>query len=256
MPSQRHVPVYAHRFGGNYGPEGSRSALEKSLACGLEGLECDIIMSADEEVFTLHEPDLALCTDRSGWAEDHHADEIASGQIRDLRGEVSDEQPLRLGEVLEMIPPDLPLQLDIKSYVRQTLAERTARRACDIVRDHRTPDRIEIIAFFTRACEVAVDGGITARLVAWADYAPDAMVQWLLDRGISGMSFEGFILSREIADKLHDAGLSISVGAVNSRNQVERLLPFDPDIVVSDTPAEIRDILIEFDAHANRHSAR
>jgi glycerophosphoryl diester phosphodiesterase len=251
MPNQRHIiPVYAHRFGGSYGPEGSRKALEKSLARGAEGLECDVIMSADEEVFALHDPDLALCSDLNGWAEHRRADEIAKGRIRDGKGEVSDERPLRLREVLELIPPELPLQLDVKSYVHQRLAVRTAQRACDIAREHGTADRIEIITFISAAAEAAAAGGITARLVAWADYAPDALVQWLLDRGISGMSYEGFILSQEIADKLHGAGLTISVGAVNNRNQVERVLPFEPNIIVSDQPSEVREFLTEFGAHA------
>jgi glycerophosphoryl diester phosphodiesterase len=248
MP-KRHIPIYAHRFGSEYGPECSRTALEKSVARGAEGLECDVIMSADEEIFALHDPDLALSTDLTGWAEDHRADEIAAGCIRDIKGEVSDERPLRLREVLEAIPSDLPLQLDVKSYVRQTLAERTTQRACDIVREHGTGDRIEVISFFTRACQVASADGVATRLVAWADYAPDALVQWLLDRDISGMSYEGFIISHELADRIHRAGLTISVGAVNNRNQVERLLPFEPDIIVSDAPAEVREILTEFGAH-------
>lgn len=41
----------------------------------------------------------------------------------------------------------------------------------------------------------------------------------------------------------------MSVGAVNNRNQVERLFPFEPDIIVSDKPAEVREILREFGAH-------
>jgi glycerophosphoryl diester phosphodiesterase len=248
MPNP-HIPVYAHRFGSEYGPEASRTALEKSLARGAEGLECDVIMSADEEIFALHDPDLALSTDLTGWAEDHRAEEIAAGHIRDLKGEVSDERPLRLREVLDRIPPDLPLQLDIKSYVDQKVAERTTQKACDIVREHGTGDRIEVISFFTGACQVASAAGIATRLVAWADYAPDALVQWLLDRNISGMSYEGFILSHELDDKIHGAGLTISVGAVNNRNQVERLIPLEPDIIVSDKPAEVRDILTEFGAH-------
>jgi hypothetical protein len=84
--------------------------------------------------------------------------------------------------------------------------------------------------------------------VLWADYAPEALVQWVLDRGIDGVSLEGFLLSKELAKPLHEADLTISVGAVNSRGQVERLLPLDPDIMVSDCPAEVRDILRELGA--------
>jgi hypothetical protein len=41
----------------------------------------------------------------------------------------------------------------------------------------------------------------------------------------------------------------MSVGAINNRVQAERLLPFAPDIIVSDRPAEVRDILRELGAH-------
>jgi ABC-type phosphate transport system ATPase subunit len=63
------------------------------------------------------------------------------------------------------------------------------------------------------------------------------------------MSYEGFILNQEIADQIHGAGRTISVGAVNNRAQVKRLLSFEPDIIVSDQPAEVREILREFGAH-------
>jgi glycerophosphoryl diester phosphodiesterase len=249
MSNRRHIPVYAHRFGGKYGPEGSRKALEKSLAGDVEGVECDVIMSTDEEIFCLHDPDLSLSTNLEGWAEDHPADEIAAARIRDMSGDVSDESPLRLREVLDLIPSDLPLQVDVKSYVRHELAERTTQRACDIIREHGTGDRFEVISFFTRACQIASADGIATRLVAWADYAPDALVKWLAERGFSGMSYEGFILSQELADTIHGAGFTMSVGAVNNRVQAERLLPFAPDIIVSDLPAEVRDILRELGAH-------
>ena len=237
------VPVYGHRFGSEYGPDSSRTALEGSLARAVDGLECDIILSRDDEVFALHDPGLALSTDLEGWARDHTADEIDEAFIRDRSGGISNERPLRLRAVLDLIPPDLPLQLDVKAYADLPLARRTTALACEIVKEHGTDDRIEVISFFTPGCQVACDHGISRRLVLWADYAPDALVQWLVDRGIDGVSMEGFILSEDLVDPLHDAGITMSVGAVNSKAQLDRLLPMRPDIVVSDCPAEIKGCL-------------
>jgi glycerophosphoryl diester phosphodiesterase len=242
------LPVYGHRFGGEYGPESSRAALEKSLAQGVAGLECDIILSRDDEVFALHDPDLALCTNLEGWAHDHDADEIDEAFIRDQKAEISDQHPLRLRAVLDLIPPDLPLQLDVKAYADPELVDRTTARACEIAKDHGTDDRIELISFFSRGCVVAVDHGVATRLVLWADYAPEALVQWLADHEIIGVSLEGFIFSHELIDPLQDAGLTISVGAVNSHGQLERLLPMHPDIIVSDCPAEIKDRLAKLES--------
>jgi glycerophosphoryl diester phosphodiesterase len=249
MPSDHHIPVYAHRFGSDYGPESSRVALEKSLARHVEGLECDIIISGDDEVFALHDPDLALCTNLESWAQNHTTAEIDEAFIRDQSGDISEERPLRLRTVLDVIPSALPLQLDIKAYADLELAERTTRLACEVVREHGTPDRIEVISFFTRGCLVAREHGLATRLVLWADYAPDALVQWLLERDISGVSCEGFILSKELIDPLHDAGITMSVGAVNSHGQAERLIPLRPQIIVSDQPAEMRQMVAELGAH-------
>jgi glycerophosphoryl diester phosphodiesterase len=235
------LPVYGHRFGGEYGAESSRAALEKSLAQEVDGLECDIILSGDDEVFALHDPDLALCTGLTGWARDRTADEIDEACIRGQDGGISDQRPLRLRAVLDLIPPDLPLQLDVKAYADPALVDRTTARACEIAKDHGTDDRIELISFFTRGCVVAVDHEIATRLVLWADYAPGALVQWLADRRIVGVSLEGFIFSHDLIDPLHDAGVTISVGAVNGPGQLERVLPMHPDIIVSDSPAEIKD---------------
>jgi glycerophosphoryl diester phosphodiesterase len=233
--------VYAHRFGGEYGPESSLAVLDKSLAHGVDGLECDIILSGDDEIFALHDPDLALSTGLTGWARDHSAREIDEACIRGQNGEISDEHPLRLRAVLDLIPEDLPLQLDVKAYADPELVDRTTARACEIAKEHGTDDRIELISFFTRGCVVAVDHKVATRLVLWADYAPDALVQWLSEREIDGVSLEGFIFSRDLIDPLHDAGMTVSVGAVNSPGQLERLVPMHPDIVVSDSPAEIKD---------------
>jgi glycerophosphoryl diester phosphodiesterase len=240
------VPVYGHRFGGDYGPEGSRLALEKSLARQVDGLECDIILSRDDEVFALHDPDLQLSTNLEGWAQDRSADEIDEACIRGQNGEISDQHPLRLRAVLDLIPPDLPLQLDVKAYADVELAGRTTARACEIAKKHGTDDRIEVISFFTRGCLVAVDHSVSTRLVLWADYAPAALVQWVLDRHIDGVSLEGFIFSHDLIDPLHEAGVTISVGAVNNVGQLDRVLPMQPDIVVSDCPAEIKECLARF----------
>ena len=242
------LPVYGHRFGGDYGPESARPVLEKSLAHGVDGLECDIILSGDDEIFALHDPDLALSTNLDGWAQAHTADEIDEACIRGRNGEVSDQHPLRLRAVLDLIPPELPLQLDVKAYAEPGLIDRTTARACEITKEHGTDDRIEVISFFTRGCLVAIDHGVSTRLVLWADYAPEALVQWVRDRRIDGVSLEGFIFSHELIDPLHEAGVTISVGAVNSPGQLERLLPMRPDIIVSDCPAEIRNCLTRLES--------
>ncbi|HSJ17473.1 MAG TPA: glycerophosphodiester phosphodiesterase [Solirubrobacterales bacterium] len=244
MPaSEAAVPIYAHRFGSAYGPESSRQALEGALAHGVEGLESDVVLTRDDRVLALHDPSLSYSTDLSGWAHEHDSAQLLDAHIVGGAGESSDQHPMALEEVLEIIPDQIPYQLDVKAYADHGLARRTAERACEIVRAHGTGERAELISFFTVGCEAAVEQGVDARLVAWADYAPAALVEWVKSRGIAGMSLEGFILSEELAATIHDAGLTISAGAVNTPDQGRRMLELGVEILVSDRPHELRDEL-------------
>jgi glycerophosphoryl diester phosphodiesterase len=239
------TPIYAHRFGSDYGPESSRAALEHTLAGGVDGIEADIVLTRDERVLALHDPILAYSTDLNGWADEHEAAEILDAHLLDDTGEPSDAQPMSLEQVLEILPRELPFQLDVKAYVDHELARHTAERACEVMHEHGTHERAEIISFFSGACAAASDAGLSTRLVAWSDYAPDVLAEWMVEHGIGGVSFEGFILSQPLERALHGAGLTISVGAVNRVDQVRKLAPMKPDILVSDRPHELRAELAE-----------
>jgi glycerophosphoryl diester phosphodiesterase len=233
--------IYAHRLGGSYGPESGESALRHSLEGAVDGVEADVVLSADGEVFALHDPILSLSTTLAGWAHERDASDLKNARIRDREGQPSEDHPLRLAELLELISRDLPLQLDIKAYADTALAARTARRCCELCREHGTASRLEVISFFTDACTAAVSEGVSARLVIWADYAPQALIGWLIEHELRGIAAEGFILHPRLIGALKDAELTISVGAVNEPIQLARVLEHEPEIVVSDRPHELRE---------------
>jgi glycerophosphoryl diester phosphodiesterase len=245
VPDAPPTPIYAHRFGSDYGPESSRSALRQALAGGVDGIEADVVLTRDDHVLALHDPILSYSTDLTGWAHERDADEILDAHLADGTGEASDEHPMTLEEVLELIPPQMPFQVDVKAYADHVLARRTAERACDVAREHGSEGRVEIISFFSGACAAANDRGVSARLVAWSDYAPEALAEWAVDHGMVGVSFEGFILSERIVRTVHDAGLTISAGAVNIVDQARKLLDLEVDILVSDRPHELRSEIAE-----------
>jgi glycerophosphoryl diester phosphodiesterase len=66
--------IYAHRFGGQLGPESSRAALERSLSGSVDGLETDVVLTADGDVLACHDPLLQISlADLSGWAHQYPA---------------------------------------------------------------------------------------------------------------------------------------------------------------------------------------
>jgi glycerophosphoryl diester phosphodiesterase len=233
-------PIYAHRLGSEHGPESSRTALEGTLADGAEGLECDVCMSADGEVMVIHDPYLPLSTDLAGWAHERPGAELERARPLGSDGESSDEQPMRLDELLERIGGALPLQVDIKAYADERLARETARAACGLVARHDASGWVEVISFFAGACTVAAQRKVRSRLVVWSDQLPQELAKWSASHGLVGISCEGFILGPRLVEALRSAGLSISVGAVNSSEQAAKVLPYAPAILVSDSPGRLR----------------
>jgi glycerophosphoryl diester phosphodiesterase len=238
--------VYAHRLGGQYGPESSKAALERTLSRPVDGVEADVVLSADGEIVACHDPLLEISTaGLQGWADEHRAKALIGARLLDHRGEPSDQRPLSLRQLIEMVPAHLTLQLDVKAYADPDLARRSAERCCDVAAEAGRREQAEIISFFSNACEAVAERGFRTRLVIWADYAPGVLCEWALERGIGGVSVEGFIVGRTLREALREADLTLCVGAVNTRHQLRRLLPFEPDVLVSDRPHELRQALTE-----------
>lgn len=232
--------IYAHRLGRAYGPDSSRAALRGSLAAPLDGVETDICLTADEKLVLLHDPLLPLGTTTRGWAHERTATEITSALIRDTSGAPTAEHPMLLDELLDAVPDDLVIQLDVKAHADSKLARRTAEVLGERLRREPIRERVEVISFHGSACEVAAAQGLDTRLVMWADYAPEALAAWATRAGVVGISVEHFLLTEELVQVLRSVGLSVNTGTVNHPDVLARILQLAPDAVCSDRPHELR----------------
>ena len=233
--------LYAHRLGRGYGPDSSRAALESTLAGPIDGLETDCCLTADGDVALLHDPLLDLCTTLHGWADEHPAKAIRAARLRHHDGASSDESPLLLDDLLDHVPSELTLQLEVKAHADPALAVRTARTLCDRLRDHPRRGPVEILSFWTGACEVAAHQGFRTRLVIIAGYRVPALAAWARRVGLHGVCVEHFLLTPTLVTTLRAAGLSVTTGTVNHPAMLQRILPLGLDAVTSDVPHELRD---------------
>ncbi len=228
--------LIAHRLGRAYGIDSSLRTLRRTLDRPVGGLETDVCLTSDGDLVLLHDPLLTLGTTLSGWAHERTAAELRAGRLLDGDGP-SDEPPMFLSELLETAPPELPLQLEVKAHADPELARRTAAAIC--ARSGRERDRVEVISFHGAACAEAAARGYRARLVVWADYAPEALAAWAVSHGVGGVSIEHFLLSEPLVRTLRLAGLSVNTGTINSVELLERALAFEPDAVCTDRPHEL-----------------
>ena len=240
------TPLIAHRFGRAYGPDSSRLALRAALAGGpLGGVETDVCLTRDGALVCLHDAYLPLATTLTGWAHERSAADVLAGRLLDREGRASAESPLLVDEVLDVVPPGLTLQLDVKAHADAALARRTVDALATLLAQRADAGRVEILSFHAAAVEQAVAHGLAGRLVIWADYAPAALARWAADRSVRGVCVEHFLLGHRLLAALRDAGLSVTTGTINHAAFAERALAHAPDALTSDRPHELAAELVE-----------
>lgn len=235
------LPVlYAHRLGRTAGPDNSRAALRATLAGVVDGVETDVCLTADGRLTLLHDPNLSSCTTAHGWAHRTPWNALRAARLLDRDGAPTNETPMLLEELLDAVPGGLVVQVEVKAYGDPVLARATAAALARVLHRRADGERVEVLSFQVAACEEAARQGLRARLVAWADYAPDALGRWARRARVGGVCIEHFLLHAELMERLHAHGLSVSTGTINDAELARRAGGLGVDAITSDRPAALR----------------
>ena len=92
------IKVYGHRgYSGRY-PENTMLSFQKAIEAGADGIELDVQLSRDGEVYVFHDYSLARMTGR-----DAKLSDLTSAELDTLRLAGTDEKIPKLTEVLETV---------------------------------------------------------------------------------------------------------------------------------------------------------
>jgi len=155
-----------------------------------------------------------------------------------------------LDELLDAVPPELVLQVEVKAYGDPALARATAAAVSRVVSRPADRARVEVLSFGVAACEEAARAGLRARLVTWSDYAPDALVRWARRSGVDGVCVEHFLLHPELVHGLRAKGLSLTTGTINDPVLAARAADLGVEAITTDRPAGLRAELVSLERAA------
>ena len=240
--------VFAHRGGCALGPENTIAAFDLGMAAGADGLELDVHLSADGVVVVHHDETLDRTTNGSGPLARLTAAELAgvdagfrfahdSGRF-DFRGHGIGIPTLR--DVLRRYP-DIPIIVEMKvdsAGMGEGLAAEIRRagavdRVCAAGYGSRAVRavRTAIPEMATSACAPEV------RLAFYRSWA-----HWPVRR----VSYGGYqvpeiagghrIVSRRFIRDAHAANLRVQVWTVDEREDMDRLLSWGADALISNCP--------------------
>lgn len=246
---RRVVPrVFAHRGGCALGPENTLAGFDLGLATGADGLELDVHLSADGQVVVCHDDTLDRTTGATGPVAARTARELAlvdaGFHFTDDRG----RHPFRgadvgvptLRDVLDRYP-DVPIIAEMKVNTRDM-----GRALAAVVADALAGDRVCAAGSGHRAVAAAREA-----LPEMATSASRWDIRLALYRSWAGWPvrrapYGGYqvpemagltrVLSPRFVRHAHAAGLEVQAWTIDRADDMERLLRWGVDALITDRP--------------------
>ncbi len=245
---RRRPRVYAHRGGSALGPENTTAAFERGLEAGADGLELDVHLSADGTPVVIHDGTLDRTTDASGPVSAMSADELARVDAGCRYTDDTGRRPFAgLGVGVPTLLDTLrrfggvPVIIEIKVNT-----EECGRRVAEVVRAAGAVDWVCLAGFGPLSAR-----GARGVLPAAAASACHPEVRLALHRSWVGwpvrrVAYGGYqvperagmwrVATRRFIRHAHAAGLAVEVWTVDAPADMERLLDWGVDGLISNRP--------------------
>ena len=239
--------VFAHRGGAALAPENTVAAFDAGLAAGAHGLELDVRLSLDGVAVVIHDPALDRTTDATGPVDGRTARELAALDAG-FRFERDGAYPFRgcglgipaLRAILDRYRTTL-LIVELKSA-----DPRLARAVVDDIRATGSVGRVTVGSFqkgaldAVRALDPALRTGADMDDVrSGVNPAPGAAVtaRPVFDAFQVPEIYAGLrIVTPDFIARAHDAGVTVTVWTVNRVDDMQRLIDWGVDGIITDRP--------------------
>ena len=239
--------VFAHRGGCALGPENTLAAFDRGARTGADGLELDVRLSADGVAVVHHDPTLDRTTDAIGTVASKTAAELARLDAA-CRFGADEGFPWRgqgfgvptLAAVLKRYP-NARIIAEMKDDVRE-MGEAVARdiRAAGAV------DRVCVAGFGANALRGARETLPDLTTSAHQAEVRAALYRSWLHWPVRPTQYRGYqiperagrirVVSPRFVRHAHEADLRVQVWTVDTSNDMERLLGWGVDALISNRP--------------------
>lgn len=237
--SRNKIMNIAHRGASGYAPENTLAAFDKAVEMQADYIEIDVQLSKDDLPVVIHDDTLDRTTNGTGNISAHTFQELRSLDAgswfdKDYAG----EKIPSLNEVLEMYGEKINILIELKSPelypgVEEKVAEALAKYKLD------TSNNIVIQSFnhpsVIKSAELLPE--ITHGVLAGEDYK-NVTDQQLQEFAAYAEYFNPNlkIVSFELVDNVHQAGMKISPYTIKTKAEAERIYKFGVDGLITDYP--------------------
>lgn len=237
--SRNKIMNIAHRGASGYAPENTLAAFDKAVEMQADYIEIDVQLSKDDLPVVIHDDTLDRTTNGTGNVSVYTLEELRSldaGSWFDKK--YAGEKIPSLNEVLEMYGEKINILIELKSPelypgVEEKVAEALAKYKLD------TSNNIVIQSFnhpsVIKSAELLPE--ITHGVLAGENYK-NVTDQQLQEFAAYAEYFNPNlkIVSSELVDNVHQAGMKISPYTIKTKAEAERIYKFGVDGLITDYP--------------------
>ena len=235
----------AHRGSSGQAPENTLVALRLAVDQGADMLEFDVRTTQDGELIVLHDRNLRRTTNGSGNVYGctlQQLKRLDAGAWFDQR--FTGEKIPTLREVCRYVPPHIGLNIEVKTDGQPRFPiERTLLK---LLQEERSLHRVLVSSFdhrfLTRLNVLASGIQLGALMIPVRDSAktPAALHRSL---GVSWVVSSCSWLRKRFVVRAHESGLSVSCYTVNTERQLDRVVRYGIDAVITNFPAMVKQTL-------------
>lgn len=244
--------AFAHRGGAALRPENTIEAFDHGLSFGADGLELDVHLSRDGVVVIHHDDRLERTTDATGPVSALTADELArvdaGYRFTPSATAGTPAFPFRgRGIGIPTLATVLRRYRDARVIVElKTDEEELARRTVDVVRAAGAVERVALGSFYARGLNAArryepkLATGAAREETRWALYR--SRIRWPIRRTrytelqVPVRAGSTTIVTPQFIAHMHRAGLPVRIWTIDDPAEMERLLSWGADSIISDRP--------------------
>lgn len=207
-------------------PENSKRAFERAAEQGFPS-ECDIQQSIDGEPIVIHDETLDRTTTGRGRVADCAVEALEQLKLKYAGGLLNEPPPLlrdvwKLVSLVEIKPPNA--QALVSDVVRMMEGRR------DWLLQSFDPANVQ------HALDANPATAIALLVDRFEDVEPALRNRW-------NVNVDHQLLNDRTSGILQDHGVRVGVWTVNTEAEILRVLPYRPDVIISDQPVLVRSII-------------
>ena len=231
------VAIVGHRGARGEAPENTLASFQLAIDAGVPEIELDVRLSSDGHLIVLHDKDVDRTTSLRGGAQKYTLAELAVMDARRNTPGWHRTTPIpALSEVVDMCPPDMRFQFEVKRAARDVMHQKAARIK-KLIDERDLYERVVVTSSsgtFLRMMRTTSDRVQLGYVCQYRYLQPlrraDALrCDWVI--------LHHSLATESIIRRAHRRRMGVSVWTVNDLPTAEKLLDLGVDSIITDYPS-------------------